>query len=147
MTFATFHEAWAKQRIAPWFTWGTRIALALGFIPAGLTKLLGERFTVLGMDDPVGFFFEALYQTGWYWNFLGAMQLLAAALLLIPRTTTLGAIVYFPIIINIFSIVLAMHFKGTPYVVGLMILANLYLLVWDYKKLVKVFNILLRKNT
>ncbi len=117
------------------FTWGTRILLFIGFLPSGLKKLLGERFTLLGVETPVGFFFEALYRTGLYWNFIGFMQLLAGILLLIPRTSFLGALIYLPIIINILIIVVAMQFRGTPYIVALMLLANLYLLLWDYKKL------------
>jgi uncharacterized membrane protein YphA (DoxX/SURF4 family) len=34
----------------------SRILLALAFVPAGLVKLLGERFTLMGIDNPVGFF-------------------------------------------------------------------------------------------
>jgi len=117
------------------FTWGTRILLFMSFLPSGLKKLLGERFTLLGVETPVGFFFEALYRTGLYWNFIGFMQLLAGILLLIPRTSFLGALIYLPIIINILIIVVAMQFRGTPYIVALMLLANLYLLLWDYKKL------------
>jgi len=74
------------------------------------------------------------------------MQLLAALLLLIPRTTLLGAILYFPIILNIFIIVVSMGFKGTPYITGLMLFTNLYLLFWDYDKLSKIVSILFRKQ-
>jgi len=35
-----------------------RIALAAGFIPSGLQKILGERFTVLAVNHPMGNFFE-----------------------------------------------------------------------------------------
>jgi hypothetical protein len=104
--------------------------------------LLGERFTVLTIDDPVGFFFEGLYRTGFYWNFLGFMQLLVGVLLLIPRTSFFGAILYLPIIINIFIIVVSMNFTGTPIIAGLMLLANLYLLFWDYKKLKQIVSII-----
>ncbi len=114
----------------------TRVLLALGFTPSGWTKLVGNRFTNLGTDTPVGFFFEALYQTGFYWRFLGAVQLLAALLILIPRTTTLGALLYFPIIVNIFLITVSMHFQGTPYITGLMLLGSVFLLCWDYDRLV-----------
>lgn len=93
----------------------TRILLALGFTPSGLTKLLGNRFTSLPLEDPVGFFFEAMFRTGFYWRFLGLAQVTAAALLLIPRTTTLGAVIYFPIILNIFLITVSMRFQGTPF--------------------------------
>lgn len=113
----------------------TRVLLALGFTPSGLTKLLGNRFTILGLETPVGFFFEALYRSGFYWNFIGACQLLAALLLLIPRTATLGALVYFPLILNIFVITVSLHFTGTPVITGLMLLASIYLLCWDADKL------------
>jgi len=134
-----------KRRIFVLFTWGTRILLALAFLPSGLKKFLGERFTILGLETPVGFFFEALYRTGFYWNFIGFMQLLTAVLLLIPRTSLLGAILYLPIIINILIIVVAMDFKGTPYIAGLMFLANLYLLFWDYKKVKRIVSVIFER--
>ncbi len=133
-----------EKAIFKLFTWGTRILLAIAFMPSGLTKLRGERFTLLGIDDPVGFFFEALYQSGWYWNFLGFMQLLVALLLLIPRTAFMGAILYLPIVINIFIIVVSMNFKGTPIIVGLMLLANIYLLFWDYRKLKQIVSVIFK---
>jgi len=66
--------------------------------------------------------------------FLGFMQLLTALLILITRTITFAAILYLPIVANIFIIVQSMGFKGTNYVAGLMLLANIYLLFWDYDK-------------
>lgn len=137
-----FHNKIYSKKIFVLFTWATRILLFLGFLPSGLKKLLGERFTILGIDTPVGFFFEALYRTGYYWNFLGLIQLVAGILLLIPKTSFLGALLYLPIIFNIFFIVVSMHFTGTPYVVGLMLLANLYLLFWDYKKLKAIVSVI-----
>ena len=138
----SLHNKIYPKKIFKLFTWGTRILLFLAFLPSGLKKLLGERFTILGVDTPVGFFFEALYQTGFYWNFIGFMQLLAGLLILIPRTTFLGALLYLPIIVNILVIVVSMNFTGTPYVAGLMLIGNIYLLLWDYKKLVKVISII-----
>lgn len=123
-------QTWLRR-----FTVCTRILLALGFVPSGITKVLGNRFTILGLDNPVGFFFEALYRTGFYWRFLGLCQLAAALLLLIPRTATLGALLYFPLILNIFVITVSLRFQGTPVITGLMLLANIYLLCWDYDKL------------
>lgn len=38
------------------FTIFTRIMLALGFLPSGWTKVVYERFTLLAIDNPVGFF-------------------------------------------------------------------------------------------
>ena len=72
--FERFHNKIYNKKIFVLFTWSTRILLFLGFLPSGLKKLIGERFTLLGLDSPVGFFFEALYRTGYYWNYLGFMQ-------------------------------------------------------------------------
>jgi CRISPR/Cas system-associated protein Cas5 (RAMP superfamily) len=42
-----------------------------------------------------------LHGTGFYYRLIGVSQLAAALLLLIPRTTLLGALLYLPIIFNI----------------------------------------------
>lgn len=117
-----------------WFAIFCRIALALGFIPAGIVKVSGERFTALPSNNPLGHYFDALLLTGFYYTFIGTAQLIAALLLLIPRTALLGAICYFPIILNIFVLTHATRFDGTR-IVTLMLLANLFLLVWDYDRL------------
>ena len=110
MDLTGLHSKIRSKTIFIIFTWLTRIMLCLAFIPSGIKKVFGMRFTTMGTDNPVGFFFEALYQTGFYWNFLGAVQLLAALLIIIPRTTFLGAMIYLPIVINILVIVTAMGF-------------------------------------
>lgn len=135
---ATLADLHSRARAKPWlqrFTIVTRILLAVAFIPTGLVKIQGERFTTLGPEHPVGYFFEAMYQTGLYWSFLGWGQLVAAVLLLIPRTATLGALLFLPIILNIFVITISIDFAGTPVVTGLMLLAVLNLLCWDYDRL------------
>ena len=111
-----------------------RITLALGFIPSGIVKIMGERFTGLSSNHPLGQYFDALYLTGYYYTFIGVVQVTVAILLLIPRTALLGAIVYFPIILNICVLAYAVRFEGTR-ITTLMVLANLYLLCWDYDRL------------
>jgi uncharacterized membrane protein YphA (DoxX/SURF4 family) len=140
-----FHKVYSiikSYKVFVVFTWFTRILLSLAFLPSGLKKVMGMRFTSQGMETPVGFFFEALYRTGFYWNFLGFSQLLAAALLLIPRTSFLGAVIYFPIVLNIIVIVMAMNFSGTPVVAGLMLLGNIYLLIWEYPRAKRLSEVL-----
>lgn len=112
-----------------------RIALAAGFLPSGFTKIFGERFTSLSVNHPMGNYLEALYHTGYYYPFIGYVQVTAAILLLIPRTATLGALLYFPIILNICILSLAVGFDGSLISAPLMVYANLYLLGWDYDKL------------
>ena len=112
----------------------TRVLLALAFTPSGFVKLVGHRFTTLPATTPVGFFFEGFFSATAYYQFVGAMQLLAAALLLFPATAPLGALVYLPIVVNIVVITAAVDFRGTIVVAVLMLLANLFLLFWDYDR-------------
>jgi uncharacterized membrane protein YphA (DoxX/SURF4 family) len=116
-----------------------RILLAIGFIPTGLVKVRGERFTIMTVDTPLGFFFEAMYRTGFYWQFIGWAQVTAGVLLLIPATSTLGAVFFFPIILSIFLITFSLEFTGTPVVTGGMLLANLFLLCWDWHRIKPIF--------
>lgn len=112
-----------------------RVLLAIAFVPTGLVKLLGERFTTAPDTSPIGYFFEAMYRTGGYWRFLGLAQIVAGTLLVIPPLATLGAVLFFPIMLNVFVITVALHFHGTPIVTGLMLLANVFLPCWDYDRL------------
>jgi uncharacterized membrane protein YphA (DoxX/SURF4 family) len=116
-------------------TLGTRVLLAVGFIPSGMVKLLGHRFSYMSPESDIGGFFETLYQSGPYWHFLGLAQVVAGVLVLWPRTATLGALLFCGIMSNIFVITLSYDFNYTPVVTGLMLLATLYLLVWDYDRL------------
>lgn len=113
-----------------------RLTLALGFIIAGMVKILDERFASgLSEIHPMGAYLEALHHTGYYYTFIGVAQVLAAILLLIPRTAVLGALLYFPIILNICILSFAVRFDGSFVSAPLMVLANIYLLVWHYDKL------------
>lgn len=111
-----------------------RIGLALGFLPSGFVKITGERFTALPPNHPLGHYFDALHLTGFYYTFIGAGQLITAALLLIPRTALLGALMAFPIILNICVLVHALRFEGTR-ITTLMLLANFYLLCWYFDRI------------
>ena len=116
-------------------TLGTRVLLAVGFIPTGAVKLLGRRFTTMSPASDIGNFFETLYRSGPYWRFLGLAQVVAGLLVLSRATATLGALAFFAIMLNVFFITLSYDFRGTPVVTGLMLLATLYLLLWDYDRL------------
>ena len=128
-----YHES-KMNRWLRYFAVFCRVALALGFIPSGIVKVMGQRFTALPSNHPLGHYFDALQLTGFYYTFIGVSQLTAALLLLIPRTTFLGAILYFPIILNICVLTYAIRFEGTR-IATLMLLANVYLLCWDYARL------------
>jgi hypothetical protein len=129
-------HARAKQNLWLWlFSVFCRLTLALGFIPAAIVKLMDERFASgLSVNHPMGHYLEALHQTGYYYTFIGIVQLAAAIFLLIPRTVTLGAFLYFPVILNITILTFATRFDGSLFTAPLMTLANLYLLGWNYEK-------------
>lgn len=132
-----FEELYGDAKGNKWFRYFTifcRVVLALGFIPSGIVKIMGERFTALSANHPLGHYFEALHLTGYYYTFIGIIQVTAALLILIPRTALLGAIIYFPIILNICILAYAVRFEGTR-ITTLMLFANIYLLGWDYDRL------------
>ncbi len=126
----------AKENRWLWlFSIFCRLALAAGFIPSGIVKIMDERFASgLSANHPMGHYLEALHLTGYYYTFIGVVQLAAAIMLLIPRTATLGAFLYFPIILNICILTFATRFDGSLFTAPLMVLANLYVLGWNYEK-------------
>ncbi len=142
---ATLDRLHREVRANVWlhyFTYFVRFALALGFIPAGVIKILGYRFADgLSVVHPMGHYLEALAFTGFYYTFIGVAQVLAGALLLVPRLATLGALLYLPIILNICILSFAVRFDGSLLTAPLMVAANVYLLAWDYDKLKSLFSL------
>lgn len=123
----------------------TRFILGGGFVFASIIKIKGKRFTTVSQEDaPFGtamHFFETMYQTGIYWQFLGWGQLIAGFLLMTQRYSKLGAVINFPIVLNVFIITIAMDFSYTPVITGMMLLANMGLLIWHWGVLRTLFNL------
>lgn len=129
------HAKSRRNRWMSYFAIFCRVTLAMGFLPSGFVKVNGERFTDLHNLHPLGQYLESLFHTGYYYTFIGIMQMTAAILLLIPRTALLGAVIYFPIILNITILSLAVRFQGSLLTAPLMVLANLYLFGWYYHRI------------
>lgn len=117
----------------------TRYLIGISFVFASIVKIKGERFytAIEGIQNSpfhsAGHLFETLYQSGIYWKFLGFAQLFAAFLLMTQRFSRFGAAIFFPIILNIFFITASYaDFSGTIYITSLMLLANIFLLIWDF---------------
>ena len=121
------------------FTVFTRLVLAIGFIPPSYKKIINVPFTILPDSNPVGHYFNALYQTGFYYQFIGWAQMIAAILLLFPRTAHLGALMFLPIIANIAVLTTSVGFAGTWLVTILMTFAATWLVAWDYDRLKPIF--------
>lgn len=129
------HARAVRSRWLRLFTAMTRGLLAFGFVLPGWTKVVGSHFSP-GVPEGhrIRVFFDAFLQADGFYAFVGVMQIVAALLLLFRRTAPLGAMFYFPIILNIFVVTVAIDFEGTQVITGFMLLACLYLLCWDYDR-------------
>lgn len=141
--FITGLLRWARtQPLLYRFTLGTRILLAVGFIPTGAVKMMGLRFAAgLGTDTQPGALFEMLYQSGYYWWFLGFTQVLAGLLILWERTSAVGAILFLAVISNIFLITISYEFNYTYVITLNMLLASIWLIFWEWHRIRNLFSI------
>ena len=135
-----------KKKILPQiFIIYTRYLIGGAFVFASLIKIKGNRFTSeSGELNPINsawHFFETMYQSGLYWKFIGIGQLIAGFLLMTQRYSKLGALMNLPIILNIFVITLSYYFAYTPVITGLMLMANLLLIIWEWDEIKILFNL------
>lgn len=123
----------------------TRYMIGSAFVFASIIKINGGRFTAeSGETNPINtswHLFETLYQSGLYWKFLGFAQLMAGFLLMTQRYSKLGALVNLPIIANVFVITMSYYFAYTPLITGLMLLANIMLIIWDWNSIKILVNL------
>ncbi|MFD2036825.1 hypothetical protein ACFSKL_18615 [Belliella marina] len=123
----------------------TRFLLGGGFVFASIIKIKGKRFTTIGHEDAsfgtAMHFFETMFQTGIYWQFLGWAQLLAGLLLMTQRFAKLGLALFIPIIVNIYIITISMDFGYTSVITGMMLITGLGLLIWHWEELRILINL------
>lgn len=121
------------------FTIGLRYLLGSSFVYAAVFKIAGIRFTPdSGKDAPINslpHFFETLYQAGFYWQFIGWGQLIAGLLLMSQIFSTIGAMAFFSILISIWVITFSFTSSAVLQITSLMLLANIYLLLWDWNRI------------
>lgn len=133
------HKTWLQI-----FVIYLRYLIGFAFIFASLVKIQGLRFTAeSGAEDPINsglHFFETLYQSGIYWRFLGLAQFITGTLLITQHFAKLGAILFLPIIANVFVITISYDFGGTSIITGLMLISTLFLVYWDWDSLKVLFN-------
>jgi hypothetical protein len=119
------------------FTIYLRYLIGGAFVMAaiGMGKLSGKSFIDPAPIEtlmPVQQFFRVMAESGMYWKFIGWFQIVCGVLLMTQRFTKLGTLLFFGMIVNIFLITVSYHFQGTPFVTGMMTLAAIYLLLWDF---------------
>ena len=115
-----------------------RILLGVVFLSSGIGKFYGTS----GLIGP-GYMFEELakYHLLFFAIFIAIAELVIGYLLLIKKYATLGAIMLFPMILNILVVVISLNWQGTPFVDGVFLLMNLYLLYYDRKKLYAILGL------
>lgn len=118
----------------------TGISMAVTFVLSGIRKFPGLKFTILGTDNPVGLYFEAMHQLGFYWNFIGYFQILCGVLLFFRRTAPLAVLLMLPVTVNIFLVSAGLDMRGTPYITSAMLLANIFMLFWHYERYLPIIN-------
>lgn len=116
-----------------------RILIAFAFIPAGLKKVTGQPFTDTVNTGVFHEFVQIFHDTGFFYHFVGAMQLLAAVLLMTQRFANLGAVILTPILGSILVFCWSTWVVPTATVVTLMSLGLVFLLLWDIQKWKSIF--------
>jgi len=143
MDLLKFIDNWKQKTFLQIFTIYLRYLIGGAFVIAafGMGKVSGTSNLMSSMDhpiqdlQPIQQFFRVMTDSGLYWKFIGWTQIIAGALLMTQHFARLGALIFFGLILNIFVITVSYGFTGTPVVTGLMLLATIYLLVWDLRSL------------
>ncbi|AXT20438.1 DoxX family membrane protein [Flavobacteriaceae bacterium AU392] len=118
--------------ISKFLYWTARIGMGLAFIASGIRKLPGVKFTILPLEDPVGFYFAAMHSTGFYWNFIGYFQILIGILIFFRRFVVFSSLSMMPVTINIFLVSVCLGMRGTPFITLMMLIGNALLLIWHF---------------
>ncbi len=110
------------------------ILLGFVFFTSGMGKLF-YKHNFLGFIGPVWLEDKLVeYNLGLLARFVGYAQVSIGYLLLTYRFRFIATIMLIPMLANIFIIVVSLHWQGTPYVVALLLLQNIYLLIYDRKQ-------------
>ena len=108
-----------------------RILLGFAFVPAGLKKVLYQPFTDPQNTGAFHEFLHTFYATGVFYQFVGAVQLVIAVLLMTQTYATLGALMALPVITCITVFCWSTGVIPTATVATMMLSGTLALVVWD----------------
>lgn len=111
-----------------------RFLIGFAFLPSALKKLLDQPFTDPTNHGPFHDFLHGFHATGWFYAFVGAMQITAAALLFTQRFATLGALVALPILTAITAFCWSTQVYPTATIATMMWLGTVGLVLWDLDK-------------
>lgn len=141
------------QRLHQWFTVYLRLCLAVFMMSYGATKLidvqfpappLSRLFTTNGDSTPMSLLWTFMGASKSYTFFAGAVEMLGGALLIVPRLTTLGALVCAASVTNVFILNMSYDVPVKLFSFHLLLMSGL-LLAPDLRRLADFF-ILNRKT-
>lgn len=115
-----------------------RILLGFAFLPAGLKKVLNQPFTDPANTGPFHGFLHGFYATGLFYQFVGAVQLVVAVLLMTQTFATLAALMTLPVILCIVVLCWSTGVVPTATVTTLMLGGTLLLVAWDIDRWLRV---------
>jgi hypothetical protein len=111
-----------------------------------LAKLPVPKAISLPLDNPVGAYFHAMHETGFYLNFIGYFQIVIGLLAFFNRTIVLSSILMMPVTVNIFLISVFLKLSGIPFITAAMVLGNIFIMIWHYENLTPILARSLPKN-
>lgn len=130
-----------QTKIGYYFIICLRIVVGTVFIPSGLLKIQGKRFSCFCPEMYSGTFFTELHHTGFYWIFLGFCQLITAFLLFSQRYTVLASLMFFSICTNIFIFTLSVGLNDKSIIMLFMLIIACLLIAWDWQRIKLLFGI------
>jgi uncharacterized membrane protein YphA (DoxX/SURF4 family) len=110
-----------------------RILLGFAFLPAGLKKALDQPFTDPSNTGAFHEFLHAFQATGFFYQFVGFVQLTIAVLLMTQTFATLGALMAVPVFVAITVFCWSTSGIFTAIMATLMLAGVVGLSMWDFE--------------
>jgi putative oxidoreductase len=114
-----------RARTANIIAWAVSVLLALGYVAAGLPKILGDRAMVLQ--------FAHWGYPRWFVPVIGSVELLGSILLLVPRAARIGVIILAVVMAGA-AYTLLSHGEGLQVLAPIAFSAGLGVVFWLRKR-------------
>jgi hypothetical protein len=131
-----------------------RYLLGITMIPYALSKILGTQFIVTGftltqiqsLENVPGttLAWAFLGKAVWFQIFLGFVELIPSLLLLFRKTTLLGAVLMFPVTLNVLLINYALDlWPATKVMSSGLFTLNVFILIFEWEKIIAAFKVVI----
>lgn len=106
--------------------------LGFTFWTAGMVKLYAGHQFVGWIGPPWLIERLAEFDLALYAGFIAVCQIVIGFMLVTTRYKLVGGIMMIPMVLNILMVTISQHWRGTPYVLAVLLAMDLYLL-WQYR--------------